>query len=247
MLLLVGIGGIVALLAILASKQSGAKKDGPKGGTNDLGPEGRKLAKMQILNLLEEGHIPDGVTLEGAEVLLEAGEKPIWGFGNVRREIVKTSTRTQFVGGSHGMSFRLAKGVSYRLGSFRGSPIRREHVSREEESGILVIGSRNVYFRSGENVIKIPIRKMLSVRSTGDGIEITREGKKAPTETFKSLDDPSFAVDAITRLHAERIPDGARSEPQQTVSVRLSFAGQKFERATRANPWGTLLRQLTGG
>jgi hypothetical protein len=162
---------------------------------NDLGLSGIKFVKMQILQGLDKGLIHGGVTLEGAEILLEPGEKPIWGFKNVRYDT--TRTRTQYVGASHGISVRLMKGLSYRIGSFKGEPIKTEYESHEGD-GILVIASRNVYFRSEEKVIKIPIKKILSVRPYSDAIEITRDG--AAPQTF-TVDDPSFAADAITRLH----------------------------------------------
>jgi hypothetical protein len=93
------------------------------------------------------------------------------------------------------------KGLWYRTGSYRGRPIKTESVSHEREFGILLIASHNVYFRSAEKAIKIPMKKILSVHPIWNGIEITRDAKNAEPETFEGLNDPSFVAEAIARLH----------------------------------------------
>jgi len=189
----------VALLSFLGSRIKGTT-DAPqilvRSGPNKVADS---TTKVQILNSLMEGRVRDDISIDGAEILLERGEKPIWGFGNVKWQTSHTRTRTRYVGGSHGGSFRIMKGLSFRVSSFSGTPIKTQEVSHEEQSGILIVASRNLYFRAGRKVTKIPIRKILSVHASADGIEITRDGKGAEPETF-SVDDPSFAADAITRL-----------------------------------------------
>jgi hypothetical protein len=48
--------------------------------------------------------------------------------------------------------------------------------------------------------VKIPVKKILSVLSYSDGLQIMRDGERATPQIFK-LDDPTFAADAIARLN----------------------------------------------
>jgi hypothetical protein len=195
--------------------------------TNDLGPNGFKFIKMQILHALDKGRILGGVTLEGTDILLEPGEKPIWK-SQAKHTTTDTRTSTRYVGGSQGISVRLMKGLWYRTGSYRGRPIETESVSHEREFGTLLIASRNVYFQSGQKVAKIPIKKILSVHRISNGIEITQDAKKAEPETFEELSDPSFAADAITRLHQIPSVAGSHLSPEDSSLAQL-IAGDALD------------------
>jgi hypothetical protein len=170
-------------------------------GGKDLIPSGamHKLAKGIILRELENGRLPDSLPkIEGDLPLnLERDEVIIWVFNGV--SYLTPRTRTKYVGGSHGMSFRIMKGVYYRVGAFKGEPVKTEYLSNEGH-GDLVITNRNVYFVSPQKVLKLPPRKILSIQPYADGIAITRDAANAKPQIF-ILDDPWFATNAIARLN----------------------------------------------
>jgi hypothetical protein len=88
---------------------------------SDLNGTGHRLAKASILRQLAEGKLPSSLpTIADNPINLERGEAIIW----VLRDAAyfTTRTRTQYVGGSHGISFRLTRGVYYRIGAFKGRP-----------------------------------------------------------------------------------------------------------------------------
>jgi hypothetical protein len=91
------------------------------------------------------------------------------------------------------------KGVYYRVGSYRGHPIKTQYLS-DEGLGIFVIASHNVYFWSPRKAMKIPAKKIVSVVPYSDGLQIMRDGANAAPHIFK-LDDPAFAADVIARLN----------------------------------------------
>lgn len=164
---------------------------------NELGESGIRLAKSQILRLLDDAKVPEGVQIEGVPINLERGEQPVWLFNNVTYHVLRK--RTQYVGRSHGMSFRVMKGVYYRVGAFRGEPISTQYLSNEGR-GVFLLTNRNVYFWSPQKSAKIPIRKILAVHPYSDGLQITRDAANAIPQFFQ-LDDPAFACDAIARLN----------------------------------------------
>ena len=164
---------------------------------NDLGSAGQRLAKAQILRRLDEGHIPSNVVIRDMPINLENGEVVIWLFNGVT--YYTTRSRTQYVGGSHGVSIRVMKGVYYRVGAFRGEPIKTQYLS-EEGRGIFVIASKNVYFWSPQKALKIRPKKIVSVQPYSDAVQIMRDASNASPQLF-ALDDPPFAADLISRLN----------------------------------------------
>jgi len=164
---------------------------------NELGPSGMRFAKAEILRGLDEKKLPSKIHVDNMPINLEHNENVIWLFNNVNYYTERS--RTQYVGGSSGMSIRVMKGVYYRIGAFHGHPIKTQFLS-DEGRGIFVIASHNVYFWSPRKAVKIPAKKIISVVPYSDGLQIMRDGANAAPHIFM-LDDPAFAADVIARLN----------------------------------------------
>ena len=165
---------------------------------NDLPPEiGERFIKCAILRELAAGRAPERVNVTG-DLPLNLGreEKIIWVFQDVT--YFTTRSRTQYVGGSHGASIRVMKGVYYRVGAFKGEPVRTEYLS-EEGNGSLTITNKAIYFYASPKFVKLNPKKIIAVETFSDGISITRDAANAKPQTFK-LDDPWFAANVITKL-----------------------------------------------
>lgn len=77
--------------------------------------------------------------------------------------------------GSQGMSFRVAKGVSYRVGAARSVPIKEQVTLKH--SGVLYLTSERVIFAStGKNSFTIKFDKLLTFQVFSDGIGFVIEG-----------------------------------------------------------------------
>jgi hypothetical protein len=185
------------LLTVEEEKRIGSLCNAFEIPANELGDSGLRLAKSQILRQLDEGKFPEGIKIDGLPINLERGETPVWLFNGVSYHTIRK--RTQYVGGSTGVSFRIMKGVYYRVGAFKGEPISTQYLS-EEGVGIFLLTSRNVYFWSPQKAVKIPTKKILSVQPYSDGLQIMRDAANATPQFFK-VDDPLFACDAIARLN----------------------------------------------
>ncbi|HTS42489.1 MAG TPA: hypothetical protein VMH84_18340, partial [Xanthobacteraceae bacterium] len=164
---------------------------------DELGEAGMRLAKSQILKRLDEGKLPEKVQLDGVPIMFERNETAVWLFNGVSYYTIRT--KTQYVGASQGFSFRVMKGVYYRVGSYKGEPIQTQYMS-EEARGALIITNQNLYFWSPQKVLKMPLNKIISMQPYTDGIQVVRDGANARPQIFK-IDDPPFACDAIARLH----------------------------------------------
>lgn len=167
--------------------------------TNDLAPPyGERLIKGAILKDLDEGKVPQRLKIDGHVPLnLARDEKLIWVFQGAT--LFTMRTKTTYRGRSQGVSIRLMKGVYYRVGDFKGEPIRTEYLS-EEATGFLAVTNRAVYFYSPLKTFKIVAKKIIAVEAFSDGISITPDGANPKARLLK-IDDPWFAANVVTRLN----------------------------------------------
>jgi hypothetical protein len=163
---------------------------------NDLGEAGMRLARASLLQTLDKGELPNTVVANNIPIMLAAGESVIWLFNQV--VYLTTRSKTQYVGGSSGVSIRVMKGVYYRVGATKGEAIKTEYLS-EEARGSLVLTNKNIFFLGGKT-LKVALKKLVAVRPYSDGLEISREGVSAKPMIFR-FSEPHFACDVIARLH----------------------------------------------
>lgn len=126
----------------------------------------------------------------------QKSESVVWGFSNVK--YFEDKTRTQYVGGSHGMSFRIAKGVYYRVGGFKGRPVEsteRAHV----DTGVLVITTKHIYFGGGKKSFRIRLDKIVSFTPFSNGIGVQRDAASAKPQVFQT-GDGWFIYNVLTNL-----------------------------------------------
>lgn len=164
----------------------------------DLGAAGHRLVKAAILRDLDDGRIPRRVNLKGdCPINLARGETIIWIFNGVSYQTMRS--RTQYVGGSHGVSLRIMKGVYYRVGAHKGERVQTPYLSQEGQ-GNLAVTDRAIYFIAPTKVVKIAAAKIVSIKPYSDGIEIMRDAATAKPQFFL-LDDAWFAANLISRLN----------------------------------------------
>lgn len=88
------------------------------------------------------------------------------------------STRTQYVGGSHGVSIPLGHGLRYRVSSYRGHPVQSQSLSRVD-SGQLVVTNQRLVFIGSKKDVSTPVAKVVHVEPYSDAVGIGREGKES--------------------------------------------------------------------
>ena len=153
-----------------------------------------KLIKGQILRDLSEGKVPNRISMSGSLPISRAkNESIIFIFQNA--EYHKIHTRSQFVGGSSGMSVRVVKGVYLRSSAFKGERIQTSEL-QSAGTGLLVMTSKNLFFY-GSEIIKVPLRKIAGVQPYTDAVGIFKDGQNSKPIFFK-LDDPFYAANLIS-------------------------------------------------
>lgn len=156
-----------------------------------------QFVKGAVLRELMEGKIPNRFHVSGILPFnFQRNETLVWAFTDVA--YYEDRTRRQYVGGSSGVSFRIAKGVYYRVGSFRGHPVEtteRVHV----DTGILAVTTKHLYFRGATKSFRVRFDKIVSFTPYSDGIGIHRDAATAKPQIFVT-GDGWFTYNLLTNL-----------------------------------------------
>lgn len=145
-----------------------------------------RVAKAGVLRSLMQGQLPARVSVAGGvPVNLQKGESIIWAFRNV--EMFEDKIQKEYVGRSQGMSFRIMKGVYYRVGGFKGRPVETTHRVKVD-SGMLIVTERNVYFAGPSKSVRIPFKKIVAFHPYDDGVGVMRDSANAKAQVFVTGD-----------------------------------------------------------
>lgn len=147
----------------------------------------QKLVRASIIRDLTEGIIPeDKFAVQGhLPVNFKKDEKLLWMFMGV--EFYEQRVKTHYEGGYAGVSFRVAKGVSYRTGGFKGHPVKTEEM-KYISMGDFIVTNKNLYFISPSKNLKIQMDKILTMEPYEDGIGLQKDGTTAKPQVYKNLD-----------------------------------------------------------
>ena len=113
------------------------------------------------------------------------------------RLLPRVTTKNKVVGysgGSHGVSIRVCKGMSYRIGASRGMPIRQDVV--EKNNGTLNITNKRIVFMAAKGSFDKPIAKLSAIEPFQDGISLQFG---AQNYFFMSNDGP-YIYQIISRI-----------------------------------------------
>ena len=120
-----------------------------------------KLAKSLVIGDILNGILPKRIQVTNQIPFnLQKNEKLIWLINGV--DYYTDKVRREYVGGYQGMSLKIARGVYYRFGGFRGHPV----VTTEKVflgSGILGFTNKQLYFFNSKTSFRIRYDKIISV------------------------------------------------------------------------------------
>ena len=154
----------------------------------------------KLLRILSQGKLPT-IRLEGIlPIPLASNERLVYKFDDVHYSNIVTESH--FVGGSQGVSFRICKGVSYRLGNFRGHTERSDRVNYVG-SGALFVTTKSLAFVSPSVSMRIPFSKIAGFTPTSSGFVFYRTNKTAKPEQFEFWDGwfPCNLVSIVSSTH----------------------------------------------
>jgi hypothetical protein len=111
--------------------------------------------------------------------------------------------RTRYVGGSQGVSIRIAKGVRYHVGGFSGRPVTTTF-EKVNDVGDVYVTTERIVFAGGREVTSVAGKKVADVRVEGDHIWVIVENRKTPLAIrFPSAPAVAPVIAYATRLLAD--------------------------------------------
>jgi hypothetical protein len=156
-----------------------------------------KITKAGVIRDVLNGVIPRRTNVEeNLPINLQKNEEVVWVFSGC--EYLEDTTRREYVGHSQGMSFRIMKGVYYRVGGFKGRPIdrtERVHI----DTGIVVLTNEHIFFAGPLKAVRVPYAKIVSFQPFSDGIGIIRDASSAKPQIFVT-GDGWFTYNLATNL-----------------------------------------------
>lgn len=154
-----------------------------------------KIVQGAILRDVMNGVVPERINIDGnLPFNLQKTEKVIWVFQDV--DYYEQKKRTQYVGGSQGVSIRIAKGLYYRTGAFKGERVET-HETIHAGTGLLGVTNKHIYFTGGEKSFRIRHDKIVSFEPFSDGIGLQRDAATAKPQSFVT-GDGWFTYNLIT-------------------------------------------------
>lgn len=141
----------------------------------DIARDRARLGRLRLISEIQLGNPPiisvPSMGMQKAEVA--HWQEPAW----LLEERVVSKT---YVGGSSGVSFRLMKGVTYRVGQSRGRVVTDSAVVKVS-AGSLVITNRRIVFGGNTKSFSIALDKVLDVAMFSDGLRISGSTGKPRT------------------------------------------------------------------
>lgn len=141
----------------------------------------RQLADDEPLPIVTSGN-----------VLMTAGEICHY---NAPAVFVKTkNVVVGYSGGSSGVNIRIMKGMSYRVGASKSTPIRGD--VQEKTPGILTITNKRIIFSGSKGAFDKKITALSSVTPYNDGISFQFGEKQYPLMS----DEPGYICQILARI-----------------------------------------------
>ena len=140
-----------------------------------------------IIARVNDGRLP---VVDGATLMLKKGEE-------VHLEepatLIKEVIRREFQGGSRGVSFRVTKGVSYRVGSFRGHMVEVGRSLEDADTGDLHVTSQRVVYSGARKTLEVAYAKLVDMNVFTDGIQFHVSNRQNPS-MFRVESGPMVAA-----------------------------------------------------
>lgn len=131
----------------------------------------KELARLRLLNEIQNGNMP---AVSVSNVVLFKGETPYW---VEPVDLIEEKTiKHHYSGGSRGVSFRVMKGVSYRVGGHRGT-MTAEKGLVVVSSGNMIITNKRIIMTGDRKSFAIKLNNLLGTELFTNAIYLSENGK----------------------------------------------------------------------
>lgn len=158
-----------------------------------------RVVQAKILQQLFSGQTPiSSISINGTlPFLFQRNENIIWVYRDV--QYFEQKIKKEYRGRSQGVSFRVMKGVYYRVGGFKGTPVETLH-NAHIGTGIVALTNKHIYFASSQKSFKIPFSKIIQIEPFSDGLGLQKDGASTRPIFLKGMDS-WFAYNFIVNLN----------------------------------------------
>lgn len=150
-------------------------------------------AKTKLLEAIQQGNLPQ----IQANILMQKGEVAHL---ECSCRLLEEVSHREYVGGSSGFSFRITKGVYYRVGSYSGHPVTTTEMAKVDE-GNLVITNQRIVFTGKRKSLVIPYKKLIGFNLYSDAIQFNVDNKVKPQ--YFAVDDPDI-IASVSNMAAQK-------------------------------------------
>ena len=189
---LLGLAVLIFGVLLLVHLTVGVKK---RRLTKEIGQAQLAIERMEAA----DGDISKLPALNVKGLVLRAGEHCFAVYRRVQH-VVQAHRHSRF-GNSRGVSFRIPKGIRYRVGSYDWTPVMAEY-EKVQDRGSLYVTTHRVVFVGTREVISVVGERVADIRIDGDHLWILEEDRKAPLG-LKVTVPAAHALAYATRLLAE--------------------------------------------
>ena len=146
----------------------------------EITPDVEAWAEQQVQYYVAISRIESGAELETGNptgLLLKKGEVAYLSLPAALHE--ERVISRNMTGGSQGVSIRIMKGVSYRVGSQRGQMTSQSGMVKVAD-GYLVITNQRIVFSGDRKTVASPLAKLIDFNLYSDALSFSVEGRQKP-------------------------------------------------------------------
>ncbi len=160
----------------------------------DIRGSKKELTRLCLINEIQQGTLP---LITDSPVILQKTEKVHWVEpGDLLEERVISR---RYEGGSHGVSVRIMKGVSYRVGAHRGHIVSETGIV-PISSGDFVVTNKRAIFSGDKKSFALRIDKLLDLEMFSNGTRLTDDKGKIRQIQFNLPENTDIVGAVLTQV-----------------------------------------------
>lgn len=174
-------------------------------------------------------------TIEIPGFVPEKGETPIYKLSRVALTEYR-SAGSSYQGGSQGVSFRIAKGVSYRVGSTRGQLIKNPEQLTVIDEGSVTFTDKRIFF-VGSNVNREwEFSKLLDVNVGTNGVYANLAvSNRQKNSGLQTLDESDITPGLLVSVALEAFENGLESSKKAALQYSTEMKSLIVETQSSKN------------
>jgi hypothetical protein len=149
----------------------------------DIVKERSMIYRMRVLAEIQKGNLPS-VTIPN--LVLQKDESAYW--AEPASILEDRVVNRRYEGSSQGVSLRIAKGVSYRIGAQRGHLVA-DRATVPVSSGSVIVTNKRLIFAGDAKSLSLRLNKLLEVHCYSNGVRFSEENGKGHLIRFLSADN----------------------------------------------------------